>query len=58
MWHRQPGGANKRMQSGYGAATVTEWCRTEQEKSELANSTNEAGEPDRRDPVEGRRQRI
>ena len=30
----------------------------DQEKSELASSTGEAGEPDRGDPVEGRRQRI
>jgi len=30
---------------------------TEHEKSELVSGTDEAGEPDRRDPVEGRRQR-
>lgn len=49
---------NERMQSGYGEATVTEQRRTDQEKSELAGSTGEAGEPDRGDPVEGRRWRM
>jgi hypothetical protein len=45
-------------QSGYGEVTATERRWTDQEKSELASSTGEAGEPDRRDPVEGRRWRI
>lgn len=44
--------------SGYGAATATERRWRDQEKSELASGTCEAGEPDRRDPVEGRRRRI
>ncbi len=43
------------MQSGYGTATATELRRRDVEKSEPVRSTEEAGEPDRRDPVEGRR---
>lgn len=49
---------SKRRESRYGAVTVTERRGTDHEKSELVSSTDETGEPDRRDPVEGRRRRI
>jgi hypothetical protein len=38
-------------------AKVTKLGGTGHEKSEPTSSTEEAGEPDRRDPVEGRRRR-
>jgi hypothetical protein len=43
---------------GNSAATATERRCRDQEKSEPASGTEEAGEPDRRDPVEGRRWRV
>ena len=51
-------GTKPETRSRYGVATVTERRGTDHEKSELASSTGEAGEPDRRDPVEGRGRRI
>lgn len=41
------------MDNGYGEVKATKPSRMHDEKSESADSTEEGGEPTRRDPLEG-----